>query len=258
MKSEHRHELKTNELAEWLINFPHWFKQNLHMIMYLSVGIVVIASIFIYFWYTKNVRTVGQMSEFTNTILTIPQQKMRIINDQIRGSDSSYVLLQSANELELIAKNSKEEGMVALAYIKNAEIIRTELHYRPRAVTQAEIRKQINSAKKSYNQAIERSASIPTLRASAQYGLGLCEEELSNFAEAKKIYEDIINTVEYEGTIGAAQAKLRLKEMDNYQQLLVFQPRPTMVLPQVPEETVFNPIAPQLDIDFSEVNSPNL
>ena len=29
MKSDHRHELKTNELAEWLGNLPQWTKENL-------------------------------------------------------------------------------------------------------------------------------------------------------------------------------------------------------------------------------------
>ncbi len=28
MKSDHRHELKTNELAEWLSNLPQWAKKN--------------------------------------------------------------------------------------------------------------------------------------------------------------------------------------------------------------------------------------
>ena len=28
MKSDHRHELKTNELAEWLGNLPEWTKEN--------------------------------------------------------------------------------------------------------------------------------------------------------------------------------------------------------------------------------------
>jgi predicted negative regulator of RcsB-dependent stress response len=258
MKSEHRHELKTNELAEWLMNFPNWFKENLNMIVYVSVGILVIASVFGYIWYTRNVQTVEQMSTFTSAVLAIPDQKARIINDQMRGSDSSYVLLQSANELELIANNSREDGMAALAFIKNAEILRTELHYRPRAVTQAEKKRQINNAKKSYNKAIEKSVSIPSLRASAQYGLGLCEEELSNFTGAKKIYEDIVNNVEFEGTTGIAQAKLRLEEVDNYQQRLVFQPKPTAASPLVLEATSSNLTDSELRIDLAEVNSPNL
>ncbi len=28
MKAEHRHELKTNELADWIVHFPQWFKEN--------------------------------------------------------------------------------------------------------------------------------------------------------------------------------------------------------------------------------------
>jgi len=258
MKSEHRHELKTNELAEFLFNFPHWFKENLNKVIYVSVGIVVIASVAGYLWYTKNIQPVGQMSEFTNVILTIPQQKMRIVSDQMRGSDSAYVLLQSANDLELIAKNSKEDGLAALAYIKHADMLRTELHYRPRAVTQADIRQQINKAKRSYNQAIEKSKSIPSLRAVAQYGLGLCEEELSNFEEAKKIYENIINTVEFEGTTGVAQAKLRLEGIDNYQQRLVFQSRPAVSTSLVPQAAPLELNDSELDIDIPKVNSPNL
>ncbi|MHC4271923.1 MAG: tetratricopeptide repeat protein [Planctomycetota bacterium] len=258
MKSEHRHELKTNELAEWLMNFPNWFKENLNMIIYVSAGILIIFLVFGYIWYTRNVQTVEQKTEFTNAVLAIPEQKTRIINDQMRGSDSSYVLLQSANELKLIAQNSREDGMAALAFIKNAEILRTELHYRPRAVTQAEKRRQINNAKNSYNKAIEKSASIPSLRASAQYGLGLCEEELSNFTEARKIYEDIINNTEFEGTTGTAQAKLRLKEMDNYQQRLVFKSRPTVAPPLVPEAASSNLTDPGPGINLSEVNTPNL
>ncbi|MHC4131184.1 MAG: tetratricopeptide repeat protein [Planctomycetota bacterium] len=257
MKSEHRHELKTNELAEFLVNFPQWFKDNLNNIIYVSIGIVVIASVFGYLWYTKNIQPVGQMTEFTSVILTIPQQKMRIVSDQMRGSDSAYVLLQSANELELIAKNSKEDGLAALAYIKSADLIRTELHYRPRAVTQAERRKQIDKAKQSYNQAITKSKSTSSLRAIAQYSLGLCEEELSNFGAAKKIYEDIINTVEFEGTTGANQAKLRLEEIGNYQQRLVFQSRPP-VTSVIPQTTPLELSSSELDIDISKVNTPNL
>jgi len=257
MKSEHRHELKTNELAEWLANFPNWFKENLNMILYVTAGIIAIGAVGGYFWYVKNVQTAEQMTEFTNMILSVPQQKGRIVTDQMRESDTSYVLLQSADGLELIAQGSNEDGLAALAYIKSAEILRSELHYRPRAITKAEKEKQINTAKRNYNQAILRSSSIPSLRSSAHYGLGLCEEELGNYAEAKKIYNEIINNVEFKGTTTVYQAELRLVEMDNYQVRIVFQPRPAIVEPMVPEVVPSNLSTPEPGIDVIEFNSPN-
>ena len=63
MKSEHRHELKTNELAEWLNNFPQWAKQNYRTIIYVTV--VVVAIIAAYFWknYQKNVVAVRKQHQ---------------------------------------------------------------------------------------------------------------------------------------------------------------------------------------------------
>ena len=42
MKAEHRHELKTNELAQWIANFPNWAKENLRMIIYVSVVLILL------------------------------------------------------------------------------------------------------------------------------------------------------------------------------------------------------------------------
>ncbi|MHC4842759.1 MAG: tetratricopeptide repeat protein, partial [Planctomycetota bacterium] len=252
MKSQHRHELKTNVLAEWLVNFPHWFKENLNMVIYVAVGLVIIAVVSGYFWYIRNVQVVVQMTEFTNTVLGVDQLKMRVINDQIRGSDSSYVLLDSANQLEMMAQNAREDGMAALGFIKNAELIRTELHYRSRVVDKAAEKRQINNAKKRYSQAIVKSASIPSLKASAQYGLGLCEEELGNFDEARKIYDEITNTEEFEGTTAAYQAKQRLEQMENYLEPVAFQPRPLAPEPIIPEVTTPDIDIPGLDIVVKE------
>jgi hypothetical protein len=141
--------------------------------------------------------------------------------------------------------------------MKNAELLRTELFYRPRPVTDADKSQQINNAKRSYNRAIEKSASIPSLRASAQYGLGLCEEELGNFDEARKIYEQITNTEEFVGTTAAHQAKQRLTEMDYYQTRLVFQPKPIAPEPILPEPTTVDSNTSELDIVLPELNSPN-
>ncbi|MBA7624503.1 hypothetical protein ES703_31912 [subsurface metagenome] len=42
MKSKHRHDLKTNELAEWIGNLPQWARENHRTIIYVSVVAVLV------------------------------------------------------------------------------------------------------------------------------------------------------------------------------------------------------------------------
>ena len=82
MKSDHRHELKTNELAEWLGNLPQWTKENLATI--IIVVVVVGAAGALYGWrlYSKNVVQVQEQTEFTNLLNQISSGKMQILQGQ--------------------------------------------------------------------------------------------------------------------------------------------------------------------------------
>ena len=55
MKAEHRHELKTNDLALWLGNLPNWANQNLRTIIYVLVVVVLVLASSIYIRYQKTV-----------------------------------------------------------------------------------------------------------------------------------------------------------------------------------------------------------
>ena len=226
MKSEHRHELKTNELAEWIINFPQWAKENATTIIYISVLVVVVAGV--YFWkvYEKNVVLDREQLEFTNFISQITQGKTQILQAQAQGVDTSYTLIQAADSLQNIAQNTKDEQMAATALIKEAETLRMELHYRFGSISSQDITAQINRAKDSYTKALEKSSTNPSLAAAAKLGLGLCEEELGNFEQARQIYGEITANADFEGTVAAAEAKRRLLTMADYQQPVVFKPSP--------------------------------
>ena len=58
MKSKHRHELKTNELAEWIANFPQWAQENARMIIFVAVVAVLVIGLACFYWYQKNVVSV--------------------------------------------------------------------------------------------------------------------------------------------------------------------------------------------------------
>jgi len=229
MKSDHRHELKTNELAEWLGNLPEWTKENLKTIIFVLVLITAVAAF--YFWrtYTKNVVQVRERLEFSTLLNQLSASKMQVLNAQAQGRDLSFVLIQPANNLGNFAQNAKNDQMAALALIKQAEALRTELHYRPGTISEQDFVSQINQAKAAYTEAIEtrlKATSNPSLTAVAEFGLGLCEEELGNFEKAKQIYQGIVNNTAFVGTVTVAQAKHRLDTMDDYKEKVIFKPAP--------------------------------
>ncbi|MFH1881347.1 MAG: hypothetical protein ABIL62_01380 [Planctomycetota bacterium] len=228
MKSEHRHELKTNELAEWLSNLPQWTKENLTIIIVVLAVVVAASAFYVRYRYRKSA-VVEEQLEFTNLLNQLSASKMQVLSAQAQGRDLSFILLQPANSLGTFAQNAKSNQMAALALIKQAEALRTELHYRPGTVSEQDVTAQINQAKAAYTEAKNRLrwASNPSLTAAAEFGLGLCEEEIANFEKAQQIYQIIAEKPDFEGTVAVAQAKHRLDTMADYKQKVIFKPAPT-------------------------------
>ena len=225
MKSDHRHELKTNELAEWLGNLPQWTKENLVTI--IIVVVVVAAAGALYGWrlYSKNVVQVREQTEFTNLLNQISSGKMQILQgQQSQGRDWSFVLLQPANSLQTFAQKTSHKQMAALALIKRAEALRAELHYGN--VEEDYLINQTNLAKTSYAEALDKCPANPSLAATAKFGMGLCEEELGNFEQARQIFQDIAGNSDFVSTLATIRAKRRLETMADYQQKIVFKPAP--------------------------------
>lgn len=238
MKADHRHELKTNELADWLVHLPQWTKENLKTIIFVLA--VLVAAVAVYSWrfYSRNVVGVREQVEFTNLLNQLAGGKMQILQAQSQGRDLSFVLLQPAKGLETFAQNTSNNNMAALAMIKRAEALRAELHYG--TVDEPYLIAQTNKAKTSYAKALEKCSANPSLAAAARFGLGLCEEELGNFQEAKQTYRQIAENPDFDGTTAKAAAKQRLETMDDYTQKLVFKPAP----------------APPIEIKPADVNLP--
>ena len=239
MKSKHRHELKTNELAEWIGNLPQWARENHRMIIYISAVAVLVIGSASWYWYNKNVESVREQLKFTSLIAQLPRSKVEIVRARAEGVDTSIMLLQLADNLQAAAQSTKDDQIAALALIKHAEALRTALHYRQGIVSRVELKATIDRAKAGYTEALDllsnayfqtpdgkRRLEYPSLTAAAKFGLGLCEEELGNFEDAKQIYDDIVADPNLEGTVAVSQAKLRLETMADYKQKVVFKASP--------------------------------
>lgn len=253
MKSDHRHELKTNELAEWLANLPDWTRENISSIILIIVLIIAIIAFFGWRAYNKNVIQVRERVEFTNLLNQLPNTKMQIMQYQGQGAYRSSALLQPASALEVFAQTTNRKPMKALALIKQAEAIRAELHYG--SPDYQYFNEQTNKAKAIYTEALEISKSIvnPTFQATAKFSIGLCEEELGNFENARQIYTEVAENPEFEGTIPVAQAKFRLDVMGDYTKEITFKPAPKAPEQELPFEMTPGPA--QLP-DLNDINLP--
>ena len=278
MKAKHRHELKTNELAEWIADFPRWARENLTMLIIVSAAIVVAIVSLVYLRRQRNVVSVGERVNLTRLISGLWQSKQGVLTDHTKGTDSSYMLLQLARELEASANSAKNDRLAALAFIKRAEALRAELHYRPAAVGSGYLQDQLKLAKESYQKALARITQYgqpdspasespvetneppsgnkqtssgykyPLITAMAQFGLGICDEELGNFEEAHKLYQALASNPEFEATVVAVQARQRLETMADYKNKIVFRtiapPEPTIPTPSMIRLPVFEaPVA---------------
>jgi hypothetical protein len=238
MKSEHRHELKTNELADWIAHFPEWADENRNTL--IMVAVILVAAVIVYFWsfYRRDVVSVRRQTRLTNLVTQVQQKMNEVARATMQNTDESYVLLPVADDLQQFALSTSEDEVAALALIQRGEALRAELHYRLADISAEELNKQVAKARESYQLALERAKSDPTLAASAQFGLGLCEEELSHFDQAVAIYREIAQKPEYAGTVGQAAAAARLAIVDEFRTPVVFQsapaPPPQAAQPQVP------------------------
>jgi len=248
MKSEHRHELKTNELAEWLTNLPAWAKANLRMIIYFLV--ILVLALGAWFWktYQEQVVEVNQKLQLTALMNEITQNSFGVAQQQLEGADISYILLQSADRLQDYARNASEPDMAALAYIKYAQAVRAELLYRMGTADDQTVNVQIAKAKSAYEDAIKNSSDNPTHRAMATFGLGLCEEETGNFSKAREIYQQVAQDPQFAATPAANAARFRLKIMDSYKEMVTFKEPPPPAEAQFETEATPDIIMP----DFNE------
>lgn len=236
MDSEHRHDLKTNELADTLAHLPELIKKNANMIIGLALIAVALIT-----WpmFTKMSlqKEVGQQSEMTQAIQLLDQDVVTVLR---AAPDDTQAKLEALNSLrtnadDLLQKASKAENpnLAAMAQIKAAQAIRTELHLRPE-VDADMLESQIQKAKDAYNQAFEK-AQTPTLKAMAQLGLGLCSEELGQTAQAAEIYQQIANEESYKATVPAAQAQQRLDGLEDNSETFNFAEVPVAIEESVPE-----------------------
>ncbi len=225
MDTEHRHELKTNELADWIVHVPQILRDNLRWIIGGSLILIAL----LVFMFGRNIRANSfdyQLSQTTSQIEALQRAQFAIIQNQMQDNpvimDS---LFQAANKLEISAQASKYPSLAALALIKRGDALRMDLHYNGEDADLAVVQSRLDAARKSYNDALAKAKGCPNeieLTALAQFGLAMCMEEAGQFEEAKAAFKAILDNADFAATPVVKQARHRLAIMDEQKEQFTF------------------------------------
>lgn len=237
MDAGHRHKLKTNELAQQLGQLPKLAKENANFI--IGTALIVIGLItWPVFSRMRLQKDMAAQSSITQSIQMLDKDVYDILQAQDGDAQNQALgtLLVNADTLLEKAEKIDNPNLAALARIKAAQAIRTELHLR-KDVSPEMLENQIQKAKSAYEQALE-SAKTPTLKAMAKLGLGLCAEELGQTAQAGDIYKEIVSDKTFEATVFPKQAQQRLDSLEDNAQTFTFAPAPAEApAPAAPVQT---------------------
>ena len=218
MKSERRHELATNELADWVTHFPEYVKKNRGTIIMVAVLVVGIGIYSYYYYYIRGAASAGGEHERLTSLLEFPRRnKERAAQGYVQSSAISDEFVMTASRLDTIASELQQSSPVlsAIAFIKQAETLRADLHYRAQEAPQDIVKYQIGQAEKIYRKAIDLAGENMTIEVMAKFGTGLCAEELGNFDGALRIYQEIAANARYKASPYPARAKLRAAAIED-------------------------------------------
>ena len=247
MDSQHRYELKTNELAEGLKHLPGLLKDNANAI----IGIILIGAALItwpMFNKMSRQKDIAQQTEITQSIQMMDRDVYAVLqapaDDMLAKSEALDALLVNADALLEKVSEIDNRNLAALAQIKAAQAIRTELHLRQEVDVEM-LERQIQKAEEAYQKALS-TANTPTITAMAKFGLALCSEELGQTDQAAELYQQIVEDENYKATVFPTQAQRRLDTLSDNTEVFNFAAVPIVIEEGVDTEEVIEPTAVEI------------
>ena len=201
MDSEHRHELKSNDLVETITGFKDWWaKHGLHA----SIIVVVVAGGVIFWRVTSTNKVARQENDRT----------------AVAGQTTPYGFMQVAGEVE-------SSGLRDYALIRAGDLWLEQAAMTPAQTeagesdTQQTPEEMLQAAKSAYQQVIAKTQSAPH-RFSAMLGLAAVAEGEQDWDQAANIYDDVIRQAGQKYNAHRDEAQLRKGMLKSLKIPLVF------------------------------------
>lgn len=237
MDSEHRHELKQNELANWIANAPEHIRNLPQYIKKnpwesICIVLIIIGCIGFIRGFFKDKSVLSSKDIANQAVMTVEYKKAAAAQFAAReGKDAAGVLLEIATDIESKINTLTADTQKALAYVKAGDALRADLHFRKGNVSQEAAAGQIELAKEKYQKALELAGKDVSMKALAKFGIALCSEEVRDFDAAKAAYAEIIADETLKATPIITLAKTRLETISDSEEVFEFQAAPAEQAP---------------------------
>ncbi len=234
MKSEERHRLKENELADFLKDELESIRRlwHRHGTLVLSVVLLVLAALAGGSWMINNSskQRSYRASQLQNLIAKSSSLQERAVMDTIANGLAMGSYTTSVNEIvgELDGlyrkENNSSVGMMAL--MQQAEALRSKLFFADSEISTSEKENLCSKAEELYKKIKKQFPGQPQAVGTAKFGLALVAEERGQWEEARKLYQEISQDNKLEGTAFPLMASKRLGVLDDFKQPVTFAPAP--------------------------------
>ncbi len=210
MDTKHRHELEQNDLQEFFTHFGEWWgKWGNHVL-----AVLVVIAVAVLGWRFFSARAA--------------ESHEKLWSDVNASTDPA--------SLRQIAEENAGKPVAALAYLRSGDLLLAKATFRdqasdmpptasaPAPVSEAEREAWIKDAGAAYEQAIATPSAQPVVRLNAQLGLAAVNEARSDWAGARKLYQQVQQGAGNTFPIIAADAKAREGLLDRLNAPLAFSP----------------------------------
>lgn len=238
MRSEERHKLKTNELADSLVELRDWVKNNASQVL---GGIMIVAALIIAVQWWRNTRVQGVQRHAVD----LQQQMMNVeklqwsavAGAQDPGEEENSSLTQTGYDIQpelsalaQLAKKGDKAGIGATALLTQADALRSKLLYSTEPLDEAAREDILKQAGALYEQTLAQAPATASAVGRGHLGLALIAEERGDMEAAKKHYETIVSLKDglLAGTTWPARARQRIELLDDIAGELI-------TFPQAPE-----------------------
>ena len=197
MKTERRHELHGNALAQELTKLQEFLRRYGNWLM---IGVTIVLLALMVFWWSR-AKTNARLSEQQATF-------DRLVHEYYtaKGGPAPAELIQ-------LAQNAKDPNLAiqTLFFLGDEVYGRQYILDAQQGSSQAEA--DLADARKYYNMVIQRYSEHKPMVAKAYLGLGILDETHGDFAAARKEYQEADKLVAESFPV-AQEIKLRLRNLD--------------------------------------------
>ncbi len=229
MKSSDRHKLKSNELADSLVELKDYLNTHSSQIVAVLIGILVVILAFFWWQNSRQEQHIQQMASLqasmVNADIAQNQAVSYALDPKTKGA-APYKPAQITSQLGLLADDNAGTAIGALALLKRGDIIRSKLYFSQQPFTDKEKNALQNQAQGIYERVIKEYAKFPVIAGQAKLGLAMLAEQRGQWDKARQLYEQLASDKDKSlaGTVIPFQANERLQILPEIKTPVKFAP----------------------------------